>query len=261
MRFGPMILGLCFLKASAAQGGILSAQSAMRCNASGDRGADCDTLRPSMFEGKFSILWGLSGALNFRSTDNSNTIYEGPGSSTSSNSNTKTIVPIKLGSSSSLRLGPLIRIHLFDSVGVGLDAGFEGTRLGTDTEDSNQSFTTQTAFAINYGGSYVGASLYFPAQKIDKMGLFASARRVIADEGEVTMKLPLGEEKSFKAKPQAPITDASIGFFLSIFYISFTVREESWQVTETQTEKFSPTKSHSSGIEIGLGGPIWYLFP
>jgi hypothetical protein len=155
----------------------------------------------------------------------------------------------------------MVRVHLFDSVGIGLDAGFEGTRLGTDSEDNDQRVTTQTAFAINYGGSYVGASLYLPAQKIDKMGFFASARRVIANEGDVTMKLPLDEEKSFKAKPLAPITDVSIGFFLSIFYMSFTARDESWQVTETQTEKFSPIKSRSSGIEIGLGGPIWYLFP
>jgi hypothetical protein len=261
LRFGSVILGLCFLKAGVAQGGILSAQSAMRCNASGDRGADCDTLRPSIFEGKFGILWGLDGALNFRTPENSNTVYEGPGSGTSSTNNTKTITPIKLGSSSGLRLGPMVRIHLFDWVGLGLDAGFEGSRLGTESEDSDQPASTQSTFAISYGASYVGASLYLPAQKIDKMGLFVSARRVVTSKGDVTMKLPLGEEKSFQAKSLAPITDVSIGLFLSIFFVSFTVRDESWQVTETQTEKFSPIKSRSSGIEIGLGGPIWYLFP
>jgi hypothetical protein len=115
---------------------------------------------------------------------------------------------------------------------------------------------------LGYSGSYVGASVYVPVQKVTQAGFYLSARRVIVNKAELTMSFDRsGNDIKRKAHVLSAPQELTLGCFLSIFYINYVKRFETWAIEAQGQERFSVYKGHADGFELGLSGPIWSVWP
>ena len=260
LRFVALsLLILCF-RAGNASGGVLSDHTAVRCSAAPEKLHNCDSIKTSAFEGKFATLIGLDGSFSSKFSENARLTYESSSSSSAGSGPDQNTVYFRLKDSLGFRFGPSIRLHIFDTVGLAFDAGYHWSSLGTES-DEEQSNNAQSTFSIGYGGAYVGGTIFLPVQKVDKLGFLASFRNYLVSEGGATMRLPYAAELNFKAKPIRPVKEMSVGFFGSVFYISYSIREEGWKIAGASERLFSEITSRASGVELGIGGPIWYVWP
>jgi hypothetical protein len=259
-------------------GGVLSSDPVIRCGMAGGVGNECSNIAPSRMEGKFGLLMGLDGAIASRTPSNSYLTYTGPsqpgGKSGLSTHN------LKLKKSSGFRIGTNLRIHLFEWLGLSGDVGIDMSSIATETDATSRvshgtilaptptTTTTTTveqspydSFNLSYGGGYAGGSLFLPVQKLTNSGFFLSLRQYLSKDGEVKMLLMGSEQKSYAAEPLGPIREVAIGGFLSIFYLTYTLRQEKWVVTPNAGESFSTIDNKANGFELGMSGPIWSIWP
>lgn len=255
--------------------GVLSADPVIRCGLAGALSSECSTIMPSRMEGKFGLLMGLDGAISSRTSENPYLTYTGP--SQPGGKSGLTTHKLKLNKSSGFRVGTNLRVHLFEWLGLSGDAGVDMSSVTTETDTTSSIYhgfipsppsTTPTvesspydSFNLSYSGGYVGGTLFLPVQKLNSSGFFLSVRRYLVQDGEVKMLLMGQSQNTYAAKPQGPIQEVALGGFMSIFYLTFTLREERWQIAPNAGETFSTLDNKASGFELGMSGPIWNLWP
>lgn len=255
------------LQATIADAGVVSGDQAIICNIAGNDSKECSPLRTSVFEGRFSANLGLDLGLAVRSQKEPDLSYDDPGAQVGRD--------FKLSDAVGVRFGFDLRFYFFDWLGIAATVGVDGNKISTSSSDSSGSYrgsrTTTGAsnramlpndhFSLNYIDSYVGATVYIPAQKLNQMGLFLTARRMAAKKAEVTFSLDGGLEVKREAEALQSPQEIAFGCFVSIFYLSYVNRFESWRVIPQSGERYSNVQGRAEGIELGFSGPVWTIWP
>lgn len=264
------VVGLtaCFIGSPSASAGVVSGDRAIICNAAGNESNECQPLRSSVFEGRFSANLGLDLALAVRSQKQPDLSYD--------DSTRQVGRDFKLKDAVGVRFGLDLRLYFFDWLGIAATTGIDSNTISTPSNSSSDSgggysssrtsssartMVLGDAFALNYTGSYVGATIYIPAQKFTHVGLFASARKMAAKNGEATVNLNGSSQFKRQAEVIQSPQEISFGCFFSIFYLNYVNRFESWRIIPLPGETFSDLVGHSEGIELGISGPVSMIWP
>ena len=259
-----LLLGAALMVTTASLGGVISSDPAINCGAAGGEGKDCNAIRPSILEGRFGGNIGLDATLAIRSQKNYKLSYDDPTQSIGRD--------FRLEDGVGLKLGVDWRFHFFDWLGLVATVGLDMNSISSpdSSEDNRSVYDSSSGRAMRYNesvklaynGSYLGASVYVPVQKITQAGFFISARRSFVKKAELTMSLSrAGEAVQSEANVVGAPREIAMGFFLTVFYLNYVKRFESWHIAPQGAEVYSLYKGNADGIELGVSGTVWSIWP
>ncbi|MBM4253385.1 MAG: hypothetical protein FJ146_15560 [Deltaproteobacteria bacterium] len=264
MYLPSLLLGFALIGASTGFAGVISSDPSINCSAAGGDGKECSGIRPSVLEGRFGGNVGLDASFAIRSQKNYNLSYDGSTQSMGRD--------FRLEDGIGLKLGVDWRFHFFDWLGLVGTVGIDMNSIsspdssdetsGSSYSGSGRAMGYNESVNLGYTGGYLGASIYVPVQKITQAGFFVSARRTLVKKAELSMKFSrYGDAIKREATVVHAPQEIAMGFFLSVFYVNYVKRFESWRIVPQGGESYSPYTGHADGIELGLSGPIWSIWP